>query len=79
MSTDRVRITKRFVDGLSADGTDRFLWDSDVLGFGIRISPAGKLVYVLQYRIEGRQRRFSWRGGSARECGGRGWWKDISG
>jgi len=58
MSTERVRITKRIVDGLSADGADRFLWDSDVIGFGLRISPAGKLVYVLQYRIEGRQRRF---------------------
>ncbi|MBN8812313.1 MULTISPECIES: tyrosine-type recombinase/integrase [unclassified Sphingomonas] len=58
MSAERVRITKRLVDGLSADGTDRFLWDSDVIGFGLRISPAGKLVYVLQYRVEGRQRRF---------------------
>lgn len=58
MSTERVRITKRIVDSLSADGTDRFLWDSDVIGFGLRISPVGKLVYVLQYRIEGRQRRF---------------------
>ena len=58
MSIERVRITKRIVDGLSADGTDRFLWDSDVIGFGLRISPVGKLVYVLQYRIEGRQRRF---------------------
>lgn len=58
MSSERVRITKRIVDGLSADGTDRFLWDSDVIGFGLRISPVGKLVYVLQYRIEGRQRRF---------------------
>lgn len=58
MSTERVRITKRIVDGLCADGTDRFLWDSDVIGFGLRISPAGKLVYVLQYRFEGRQRRF---------------------
>lgn len=58
MSTERIRITKRIVDSLSADGTDRFLWDSDVLGFGLRISPVGKLVYVLQYRIEGRQRRY---------------------
>lgn len=58
MSTERIRITKRIVDALSADGTDRFLWDSDVLGFGLRISPAGKLVYILQYRLDGRQRRF---------------------
>ncbi len=58
MAAERVRITKRVVDALSADGSDRFLWDSDVIGFGIRISPVGKLVYVLQYRIEGRQRRF---------------------
>ncbi|NML06813.1 tyrosine-type recombinase/integrase [Sphingomonas sp. G-3-2-10] len=58
MSTERVRITKRVVDGLCADGTDRFLWDSDVIGFGLRISPAGKLVYILQYRFDSRQRRF---------------------
>ncbi|MDK2768142.1 MAG: tyrosine-type recombinase/integrase [Sphingomonas sp.] len=58
MSAERIRITKRIVDSLSADGTDRFLWDSDVHGFGLRISQAGKLTYVLQYRFEGRQRRF---------------------
>lgn len=58
MSAERIRITKRVVDALKADGLDRFLWDSDVLGFGLRISPIGKLVYILQYRFEGRQRRF---------------------
>jgi integrase len=58
MSSERIRITKRIVDSLCADGMDRFLWDSDILGFGLRISPAGKLVYILQYRFEGRQRRF---------------------
>lgn len=58
MARAQVRLTKREVDKLQADGRDRVLWDSDVLGFGLRISPAGALTYVLQYRFEGRQRRY---------------------
>lgn len=58
MAQSQVRLTKREVDKLKADGRDRVLWDSDVLGFGLRISPAGALTYVLQYRFEGRQRRY---------------------
>lgn len=58
MSIARVRLTKRVVDKLEPDGSDRVVWDTDVHGFGLRISPAGALTYVLQYRFEGRQRRF---------------------
>ncbi|MEG3125339.1 Arm DNA-binding domain-containing protein [Sphingomonas sp. GB1N7] len=58
MATARQRINKRLVDGLAADGNDRMIWDLDILGFGVRISPAGRISYVLQYRFEGRQRRY---------------------
>lgn len=58
MAADRQRINKRLVDSLSADGTDRLFWDSELLGFGLRISPPGRLTYILQYRLDGRQRRF---------------------
>ncbi len=58
MTVKPQRINKRFVDSLAADGTERLLWDSDVLGFGVRVSKAGGVTYVLQYRAEGRPRRF---------------------
>ncbi|HEX8300103.1 tyrosine-type recombinase/integrase [Sphingomonas sp.] len=58
MTEARVRLTKRLVDKLGPDGRDRVVWDLDVHGFGLRISPGGALTYVLQYRFEGRQRRF---------------------
>ncbi len=58
MTVKAQRINKRFVDSLEADGTDRLLWDSGVLGFGLRVSKGGSITYVLQYRIEGRQRRY---------------------
>lgn len=58
MSEHRVKLTKRIVDDLKAGPKERFLWDNEVLGFGLRISLAGTITYILQYRFEGRQRRF---------------------
>lgn len=58
MSEHRVKLTKRLVDDLKAGPKECFLWDNEVLGFGLRISTAGTITYVLQYRFEGRQRRF---------------------
>jgi len=58
MSQTRVKLTKRLVGDLKPSAKERFLWDNEVLGFGLRISPAGTITYVLQYRFEGRQRRF---------------------
>ena len=49
-----MRLTKRVVDGAEPGPSDRFLWDSDVSGFGLKITPSGRKVYVLQYRIGGR-------------------------
>lgn len=48
------KITKRAVDALKPGPGDVFLWDSDRRGFGVKCTPAGKLVYVLQYRMGGR-------------------------
>lgn len=58
MAAERQRISKRFIDSLVASGMDRMLWDCDTLGFGLRVSAVGRITYILQYRIEGRQRRF---------------------
>lgn len=56
VATNKQRLTKRFVDGLSP-GPKRFIaWDTEVPGFGIRVAPSGRKVYVLQYRLRGQGR-----------------------
>jgi integrase len=45
------RITKRAVDAASAIGArDHWLWDSELKGFGLRVRPGGRKVYVVEYR-----------------------------
>ncbi len=51
------RLTKRIVDNLNAEAKERILWDDELGGFGIRIYPTGRKVYVVQYRANGRTRR----------------------
>jgi integrase len=55
----RVRLTRRIVESAEPGPKDRFVWDSDVAAFGVRIWPSGYRVYVLQYRSAGRLRRFN--------------------
>jgi hypothetical protein len=50
------RITKRAVDALKPGSTDRFLWDTELKGFGLKVTPAGSKIYILQYRKGGRVR-----------------------
>lgn len=47
-------ITKRAVDAIKAGAADQFLWDDDLSGFGVKVTPAGSKVYLLQYRVGGR-------------------------
>ena len=51
------RITKRAVDATQASSRDTFLWDEDLAGFGLKVTPTGRKTYVLQYRIPGLGRR----------------------
>lgn len=46
-----VKITKTKVED-AAPGT--FLWDTEVKGFGVKITPGGKRIYILQFRMGGR-------------------------
>lgn len=56
---DRTKLTLRFVEGLMPKDKDHFAWDSEVVGFGIKVSVGGHKSYVLQYRHEGRSRRYT--------------------
>jgi integrase len=55
----RAKITKRAVDSVQPGDRDQFLWDTDVTGFGVKVTPAGKRVYMLQTRVCGRLRRLT--------------------
>jgi hypothetical protein len=48
------KITKRAVDAVHPGRTDQFLWDRDLKGFGVKVTPSGNKVYLLQYRKGGR-------------------------
>ncbi len=48
------KITKRAVDSITLAKTDRFLWDTDLHGFGLKVTPTGTRIYILQYRMGGR-------------------------
>lgn len=52
-----VKLTKRHVESLAAPDTECILWDDELSGFGLRIYPSGRKVYVVQYKLHGRTRR----------------------
>jgi integrase len=55
MATDR--ITKRAVDAARPNSKDTYIWDPDLPGFGLKITPSGRKVYLIQYRLGGRRGR----------------------
>jgi len=52
-------ITKRAVDGLTPALSTTMLWDSELPRFGVKCTLAGAKVYVVQYRIGRRLRRYT--------------------
>ena len=53
------KISKQSVENMSCGTKDRFLWDTELPMFGCKITPKGRRVYLLQYRINRRQRRYT--------------------
>ncbi len=45
-----IRLTKRSVDALRAQHKDTLVWDRDLPGFGVRVHPSGRKVFVVQSR-----------------------------
>jgi integrase len=53
------KITKRSVEGAPIKSGDYVIWDDELSGFGVRIFASGKRSYLIQYRAQGRSRRFT--------------------
>lgn len=51
------KITKRTVDTAKPGAKEFFLWDEELSGFGLRVYPSGRKIYVVQFRANGRLRR----------------------
>ncbi len=51
------KITKRTVDAAKPGNKDAYLWDDELTGFALKVTPAGRKVYLVQYRIGGRAGR----------------------
>lgn len=48
------KISKRVVDAAEPSPRgDTFIWDTELKGFGLRITPRGVKSYVIQYRVDG--------------------------
>jgi integrase len=53
------RLTQAFVDAQAADGGDRIVFDRQVPGLGLRITPTGNRIFIAQARVGGRKRRIT--------------------
>lgn len=56
-ASDKIKLTKIAVDKLPHPASGQVLvWDSDLVGFGIRLTPGSK-TYIVQGRVNGKSRR----------------------
>jgi integrase len=54
----KMKITKRAVDAAPVPTKgDTYYWDTELRGFGLRVTPRGVRSYVVQYRLPGRPAR----------------------
>ena len=50
------KLTKRTADLATAGAKVTAIWDEELRGFGLRVYPNGRKVYVVKCRIKGQQR-----------------------
>src|SRR5215212_5001242 len=51
------KLTKRIIDTLpSPSAADQIWWDEDLKGFGLKLTPTGRRVFLVQYRPAGDRR-----------------------
>ena len=58
MAEKRTKLTKASVAAIEADAARQVLvWDTEIRGFGLRVSPGGAKAYVMQRRVGATSRR----------------------
>ena len=50
-------ITKRFLDSLKADGKLRVIRDKELTGFGVQVTPKGKISFCVTYQVGAKSKR----------------------
>lgn len=50
------KLTKTLVDALQPRDTDYIEWDTELEGFGVRVQPTGRKVYMVRYRVRDAKR-----------------------
>lgn len=51
------RLTKRVVESFASKTGRYVVWDSELKGFGVRVTPQGRKTYIVRYRTTGRADR----------------------
>lgn len=46
------KLTKRAVERLEREEEQFIVWDTEIPGFGVRLRPSGRRVYILKYRTK---------------------------
>src|SRR2546426_10020943 len=46
----RIRLTKSAIDALPTPYSDVVYWDAGFLGFGVKVTPKGRKVFIVLYR-----------------------------
>ncbi|MFL5224205.1 MAG: Arm DNA-binding domain-containing protein, partial [Microvirga sp.] len=49
----RIRLTKTAIDALPTPASELVYWDATLPGFGVKVTPAGRKVFIVLYRTSG--------------------------
>src|ERR1700750_182859 len=49
----RIKLTKGTIDALPTPSSDQVYWDTALPGFGVKVTPAGRKVFIVLYRTGG--------------------------
>jgi integrase len=47
------KLTKAFIDGIRPGERDAIYWDTETKGFGLKVTPKGRMVFVVMHRPKG--------------------------